>query len=100
MIIVRRIEKALDKTKKPIDVSMWFFSIVGPLSSLPQVLEIFLKKEARGVSVTSWVLYLVISISAMAYAIIHREKVILASNLLWSVMYLLVIVGALMYGKM
>jgi len=98
MIFVRYIEESLDKEKKPIDWAMWFFSIAGPLSTLPQILQIFIEKKAEGVSILSWVLYLIISLSAIAYAIVHRQMVILVSNIVWSLTYLVVIIGAVIYG--
>jgi uncharacterized protein with PQ loop repeat len=98
MIFLKEIESSLAKNQKPVDSLMWFLSIVGPISTIPQIVQIYGEKSADGVSVLSWSLYLLIALSASAYAIVHKQKVILIGNILWSLTYIAVIVGAIIYG--
>ena len=82
-----------------IDKMMGMVSIVGPVSASPQVVEIFTKQSAQGVSLLSWVMYLMLGVISLSYGLFHKLKPIVVSQILWTIMDLVVIAGILMYSR-
>ncbi len=74
-------------------------SVVGPVSASPQVVEIFSKQSAQGVSLLSWVMYLMLGVVSLSYGLFHKLKPIIVSQVLWTIMDIVVIVGILMYSR-
>jgi len=62
-------------------------SVIGPFSAIPQVVEIWLGKNATGVSVTSWLLYIVLAIIWLFYGIVHKEKPIIINSVAGAIIY-------------
>lgn len=82
-----------------VDRAMGMVSIIGPASASPQVIEIFAKQSAQGVSLLSWVMYLMLGVVSLSYGLFHKLKPIIVSQVLWLVMDIVVIVGILMYSR-
>ncbi len=72
--------------------------IVGPFTVIPQVYEIFSTHQAGSVSATSWILMTIVTFPWIFYGIAHKDKAIIVSFILWEVVNVMVVVGALMYG--
>jgi len=72
--------------------------IIGPFTVLPQVYEIFSTHQAAGVSATSWILMSIVTLPWIFYGVAHKDKTIIVSFILWELVNILVVVGALMYG--
>lgn len=73
-------------------------SVIAPLTALPQVYNIWVLQNTVGVSLLTWVLFLVLAFPFLAYGIVHKLKQIIVLNVLWIVMELVVIVGILANG--
>ena len=71
---------------------------VGPLMTIPQVTKIWFEKNASGVAASSWLTYFVTAFFWLIYAMMHKEKPLIISSIIWIVLDLLVVVGALIYG--
>jgi len=72
-----------------------FMLVVGtvvPFLTLPQVIAAW-SGPAEGLSLVSWVAYLIHSICWIAYGFVHRERILVGTNALWALMQLLVIIG-------
>lgn len=82
-----------------VDRMMGMVSVVGPVSASPQVVEIFSKQSAQGVSLLSWVMYLMLGVVSLSYGLFHKLKPIIVSQVLWTIMDIVVIVGILMYSR-
>lgn len=68
-------------------------SFVYPLSGIPQIIAVW---QGDGkVSVVTWVLFLLFGFVSLAYGFIHKLTPIIVNNLMWTVIDLFVIVGAL-----
>lgn len=78
------------------DRLMIVVGLIGPLSLIPQILEIWNSKNIDGISLLSWVLLTLVSFMWMIYGIFHRSKALIVSNLLLIIMNLLIVVGVLM----
>lgn len=73
-------------------------SIAGPIITLPQLYDIYHGQSAAGVSIVSWVGYELLTLIWIWYGIVHKNKIILAGQILYVVIQLGIIIGALIYG--
>lgn len=72
-------------------------SVIFPLTALPQIIKIWLEKSVDGVSLWTWVLFLIFQIPLAIYSLVHKHKRMQLMFSLWCVMYGLVIIGILTY---
>lgn len=100
----KRVHKNLEpyphenKYKNFMDKMIYIAGFLGILMTLPQLLKIWVDKNATGVSLTSWVSYFIIAIFWLVYGIMHKEKPIVFNYSLWIFMYIFIIAGIIMYG--
>jgi uncharacterized protein with PQ loop repeat len=80
-----------------LDKLILFLSFITPLSALPQIIEVFLKKDAGSVSVITWGLWWIISIPWLIYGIVHRIKPIIIVNSLWLLVHSMMIALIIIY---
>ena len=73
-------------------------SIFSLLMTTPQVLTIWIRHQAAGVSVLSWSAYLVTAVVWFWYGLQKRDKNIYLPCIGWILCDSAVIVGALVYG--
>ncbi|MCC7289296.1 hypothetical protein IT414_02830 [bacterium] len=95
----RKARSLLIREKRAIDHMMVGVSFISPLTALPQVYEIFVNQRASGVSLVSWCLYLTLGVVSLLYGLVHKLRPIITTQLLWSIMDILIIVGIIMYGS-
>ena len=69
----------------------------GPIMTLPQIAEIWLYKNAAGVSTISWVAYLIVAFFWLGYGILHRDKPIICANLIWIFLDIIIVAGTIIY---
>ena len=87
-----------NKWKRFLDKAVYYVAIIGPIMTIPQILMIWVEKNASGVSVVSWVSYMFIAIFWLLYGIVHNEKPIIFANCFWLVSSAIVVAGTLIYG--
>ena len=75
-----------------------FMSVVTMLMTIPQVLTIWLRHEAAGVSVISWGAYLASAALWLWYGLEQRDRNIYLPCIGWLALDAAVIAGALVYG--
>ena len=76
-------------------VVVGLLSVVG---TLDQVILIWSKQDASGVSLVSWSLYSTYAVIFLAYGIVHREKVIIITYSAAAVADIAIVIGVLLYG--
>ncbi|HUO50447.1 MAG TPA: PQ-loop domain-containing transporter [Candidatus Paceibacterota bacterium] len=81
-----------------LDVTVYIAGIVGPLATIPQIVQIYTTHSAAGVSVATWVMYVLFDTPWIAYAVVHKERPLLLCYVLWVLCNALVAVGAIIYG--
>jgi len=92
-----------DKGEKPdkkihlIDNLVLLVAIIYPLTTIPQIIEIWVVRNATGVSLLTWFSYLVLQSILLAYGIVHKEKKLILMWGLWIVMYVIVVLGLILY---
>ena len=100
----KRIHKKLEEYPSPnkwislIDNLTYFVAIFGPIMTIPQVTKIWIDKNATGVSIISWVSYLIAAVFWLIYGIAHKEKPIIFANIIWIFLEILIITGTFIYG--
>jgi len=80
-----------------LDKAIYALSILGPLATIPQVLEVWIHKNTSGVSMISWFLLSLIAVTWIIYGVIHRDRAIVLNNGMWVIMDLSVAFGVLIY---
>ena len=73
-------------------------SVFTMLMTVPQVLAIWVGRDAHGVSLASWTAYLVGAFLWLAYGIQRRDRTIWVACLGWIVLDAAIVVGSLVYG--
>ncbi len=87
-----------NKWKRLMDDSVYLVAIFGPLMTLPQILNIWIDKNASGVSIVTWGGYLLGALFWLAYGIMHKEKPIIFTYTVWIVLYSIVVLGIVLFG--
>lgn len=81
-----------------VDQVMYVGAFVGPVFTMPQLLTVWVDRQAAGVNIITWSAYAVAAAGWLYYGVLHKERPIIISNLLWMIMDLLIVIGALLYG--
>ncbi len=79
-----------------LDQSIYFVSVLAPLSSLPQILQVWQGHQTAGISLVTWSAYAGINVLWIAYGIIHSENPITFGNVLMLACNAAVVVGVLL----
>lgn len=87
-----------NKLKRLMDKLIYVVAIFGPLVVLPQLFEIWINKRVEGVSIITWGGFLIASLFWVVYGLIHKEKPIILMNMLWTFIYLAIVMGILFFG--
>ena len=88
-----------DKKIRILDKVIYVVGVLGPIMLLPQIIKIFTSKNAEGVSFISYAFFTLFSGVWLCYGIVHREKPIIVTNVLWIIFHSLVSISVLIYGK-
>ena len=83
---------------KRIDVCVLVVGVMGPILTIPQLLSIWINKDATGVSLISWFSYFFIACFWLLYGLVHRSKPIIVTNALWIFLDTLIVTGILLYS--
>jgi len=87
-----------NKLKRFYDKFIYVIVIIAPITNIPQLLRVWIEKDASGVSPTSWFLFSGISITWLIYGILHKDKHILLMNTLLMIIQATIAIGAIIYG--
>jgi len=87
-----------DKVKRVFDKFIYFGGAIIPITTLPQLLKIWVEKNASGVSLIAWFSFFVAAVVWLIYGILHREKPIIFVYSIWAIIDILIIVGVIFYG--
>ena len=87
-----------DKTKRVVDRVAYIAGMLGPLMAFPQLINIWIYKNASGVSAFSWGAFFIAAIFWLIYGVVHKEKPLIFMYSLWALLDGLIMVGAIIYG--
>ena len=78
--------------------SLIFLAVIGPLTTFPQLYDIFWKKNVLGLSFWTWFSYTLLSLPWLIYGLVHKDKPIFISSLLWFMIQGVVAWGIYLYS--
>ena len=87
-----------DKLKNLFDKLIYAAAIVGPLVTLPQILKIWMDKSIEGLSIYTWLGFMAISSLWLVYGILHKEKPIIVSSILYFSAYIIIVAGIIIHS--
>lgn len=81
-----------------LDMLIYSASIVGPLATIPQVLQLYTTRQAAGLALLSWVTYTILNMVWIFYGYKHHEKPIVLTNIALVVLNSTVVVGIILFS--
>ena len=84
--------------KKVIATSMLIVGVIMPLVQIPQIRTLYSTKVTAGLSLETWVMYLFLCFIPLAYGIAYKLTPLIISNILWTIVNIVVVVGIIKYG--
>ena len=87
-----------DFFKNILDKAIYLVGIFGLVMPLPQIYKIWVEQNVAGISILTWIAYLFMSLTWVAYGIVHKEKPLMITYSLWVVMKLIIIFGVITYS--
>ena len=73
-------------------------AFIGPLTTFPQIYEIFKNQSAGDISILTWTLFGLLSIPWLIYGLIHKQAPIIVSSILWILVDFIVVFSAVIYS--
>ena len=87
-----------DRWKRMMDKMIYVVGIGGPVLTIPQLLKIWVEKNAGGVSLFTWSAYFIGSFLWLVYGLMHKEKPIIVAHVLFLFVFGFIIVGTILYS--
>lgn len=81
-----------------IDFFVYCMALFGFAANLPQLWNVWFDRNITGVSIFSWVCFLIISIFWLLYGIIHKAKPIILANSLLILAQSTIVIGMIARG--
>lgn len=89
--------RELKKERTLIDRLALLVGIIGPLNAVPQLILVW-QGETTGVSIITWLGFLITAFILFAYALLYRLKPLIISNALWITIELGIVIGLVRHG--
>jgi MtN3 and saliva related transmembrane protein len=83
--------------KSFINKFIYFVGGFGAAVIIPQVTRVWFSKDVEGVSLTTWAGFFIASIFWLIYGLVHREKAIIYTNLVVSVLDFFIVLGIVLH---
>lgn len=92
-----KILKHATKWQKIMDKLIYVVALIWPILTIPQVWMVWVEKNSAWLSLFTWTAYVVSPTLWLIYGIVHKEKAIIFSNILWIIVDMAVLVWAIIY---
>ena len=76
---------------------MYGVAVIMPLSNVPQIMQVYGTQVVTGLSLVSWVSYLLFGFIPLGYALVNRLTPLIISNVLWTIVNIAMIYGIIIY---
>lgn len=86
------------KTNSAFERFVLLVAIIEPLSTLPQIYDLYSSQDASSLSLLSWVLFTAASVIWLIYGISIKSRPLIASSILWLSTELLLMTGIILYS--
>lgn len=89
--------KPVDILKRfPVKRGVLVVAVAEPLSTFPQIYEIWIRHKSEGVSVLSWSLFAIAALIWLLYGLKIKDKPVIISSALWIITEIAVVLGVLL----
>lgn len=85
-------------SKKNIGYMMYFVAIAMPLTTVPQLQQLYSTQVATGLSLSTWIMYTAFGVVPLLYAISNNLKPLILTNILWMIVDFMMIYGIIVYS--
>lgn len=82
---------------KLIDSLMGIAAVIHPLTATPQVYAIYSTQDVSGVSLWTWLGFILLGFIFLAYGIVHNLRPIILTQVLWFAVDFAIVIGILLY---
>ena len=72
-------------------------AIIMPLTTIPQLYNIWILRLTEGVSALTWGLWAILCVPMLIYGIVHRVKPLIVTYIMWIIIEIIVVIGVLLY---
>ncbi len=83
--------------KRLLDYVMYGVGIAAPIALVPQIIQIYMAKNAEGISLITWLLFTLLNILWALYGAVHKDRLIFYANTFMIFFDLIIVAGILMY---
>lgn len=83
--------------KRIIDIAVFLVGGLGPLFTIPQLMRVWIEKNADGLSLITWMAYSVFSFVWLLYGIAHKEKPIIFANAMHMILNTIIVIGIMAF---
>jgi Sugar efflux transporter for intercellular exchange len=84
------INKAHVAYDNSLDKAVYFFSFLGPVMSIPQIIQAY-TVSTNGLSVWTWLAYSINSVFWVLYALHKKMNILAFSEVLWSIVHFVIL---------
>ena len=96
--MLRRIHRYFTQQGKiAVDRLMSLAAVAHPLMGTPQVYAIYSTHNVTGISLLTWIGFMVLGLIFLLYALIHNIKPLITTQVLWFIVDFLVVFGVILY---
>lgn len=86
----------INKSRKLIDHIAYAAGIGGVLVYIPQIMKIWVEEDISGLSIITWTGFIVGAVIWLVYGLVHKQKVIIFTNIILIFTQLIVIAGIIL----
>lgn len=80
-----------------LDRILIIIAVVGPLMSLPQLLEVYMNQNADNISFLSWSSWAFFNLIWLIYGIVHKERPIIITYTLWFIVNAMMAISVIIF---
>lgn len=83
------------KANKQFDKLTYFAGVLLPIMTLPQAYDIWVTDKTQGVSLTTWILYALVSLLFIAFGVRHKERLLISTYIPMFAVEIIIVGGLL-----
>lgn len=85
------------KAKRILDRLMYGVGIFAPVALVPQIISLYGEKNADGLSLFTWTLFIIMNLLWALYGAVHREAQLISAHMLMALFNAVVVVGIILF---
>lgn len=89
--------KITKKEKRLVDRAAYVVSLLFPVFTIPQVIMLYSTKDSSGISLVTWLAYLVLSILFLIFVLVDKIRPLILAQIAWIFIEIAMIIGILIY---